>query len=371
MWPSSRRTTAAFVTVVLSLVIVTWGTVGVASGQSDDAYGVRQGGECFATTPLSGDEPVKQFYGYHSTIDNDSSAVGVSPSFSSEGTFDLQRAETSLLFLYAAPGGNLSLVVIHGARQEGEDGGVASFDVAGLPEDGEWVVKDDEYDSPNNTDRWNHSGTTAEIDWAWSRAATDGGAFAGLGDEFEVTVAPGFNGEAELFGADNWGVVEDWQLLSGNRSDPERVPLDMGENVTISSEPCGETGGTPEDGDESADVDDDSNEEEDDDDGDGVDGGDDRDGDDGNDDGPPGDGERGDGGADRGDDGGEPNREDGDDRENDRDDAEESRGSGSGDDDGDDDELPFGDDDVDADDDSDDDSDENDDDENDDENDDE
>jgi len=245
MTPSSGQPAVRSVTVLVVLAIVAWGSVGagIASGQSAESYAVRQGDQCIPTTPLSGDEPVKEFYGYESTFEDNPYTTAIGPGFSSEGTIDLQVAETSLLFLYASPDGNLSLVMIHGAREEGEDGGSASFDISGLPADGRWAVKDDDYDSPENDDRWSHGETTAEIHWAWSRSATDGGAFEGLGDEFEVTIDPAFNGEAELFGQVNWGVVENWTVLSGDRGSPNRTSLDLEENVTISSESC--DGGVP------------------------------------------------------------------------------------------------------------------------------
>lgn len=235
----SDRTSFSIVAAVAVLAVATAGVVGVANAQSADTYTVRQDGQCTEITPLDGNESVKAFYDYRSTIPENPYTTRWGPGFSSEGTTDLQEAETSVLFLYEDPSGVLSLVAIHDAREEGADGGAASFDVSGLPADGSWVVKDDEYDSPENVDRWRHDGTTADIDWAWSRSATDGGAFAGLGDDFDVTIDPAFNGEAELFVQSDWGVVEEWAFLSGDRANPERISLDRSEPVSVSTESCG------------------------------------------------------------------------------------------------------------------------------------
>ena len=249
MKPSSGQSAVRFVAALLVLAIVAWGAfgAGIASGQSEESYAVRQGDQCTPITPLSGDEPVLEFYGYQSTFEDNPYTTSIGPSFSSEGTLDLQVPETSLLFLYEDPGGNLSLVMVHGSREGGVDGGSASFDLSGLPADGRWAVKDDDYDSPNNEDTWTHGGTTAEIDWTWSRSATDGGAFSGLGDEFNVTIDPAFNGEAELFGVSNFGVVDNWTALSGDTERPDRTSLDLEENVTISTEPCAGAATTPDD----------------------------------------------------------------------------------------------------------------------------
>lgn len=228
----------ATTTLVLAASMTGASGVGVATAQESEPVTVRQDGECFRITPLEGNRSVKAFYDYRSTIEGNPYTTVPGPGFSSEGTVDLQRPETSLLFLHEDPNGTLSLVVVHGARETGEDGGAASFEMTGLPEDGTWAVKDDEYDSPNNTDSWRHGPTTAAVDWAWGESATDGGAYAGLGDDFAVTVDPAFNAEAALFTRSDWGVVDDWEVVSGNRSDPARTELDRFEPVTISTEPC-------------------------------------------------------------------------------------------------------------------------------------
>ena len=250
MTRSSRRLAVGSGTVLLVLVIVAWVAIGpgVAAGQSTGSYSVQQDDRCVAVTPLSGDESVLEFYGYESTFEDNPYTTSIGPGFSSVGTLDLQVPETSLLFLYSDSAGILSLVFVHGSREGGVDGGSASFDVTGLPADGRWAVKDDEYDSPNNEDDWTHGDTTAEIDWTWGRSATDGGAFEGLGDEFNVTIDPAFNGEAELFGQTHDGLVDNWTVLSGDREAPNRTSLDLEENVTVSSEPCEATTTVPEPG---------------------------------------------------------------------------------------------------------------------------
>ena len=272
--------TPQFVTIVLTVLAITGMTVAVAGAgvavagatadgdENGTTYSVRQGDQCYPISALTGDQSVKEFYDYRSTIEDNPYTTQEGSSFSSEGTKDLQRAETSILFLYEDPNGELSLVMVHGAREEGVDGGAASFEIEGLPAEGEWAVKDDEYDSPENLDQWEHGEETAEIHWVWSQYATDGGAFAGLGDDFEVTIHPAFNEDAELFDQSDGGSVDDWQALSDSGDDPERISLDLTRPITISTEPCdGDGAGVDEEEDEDEDEDEDK-----DGDGDGADG---------------------------------------------------------------------------------------------------
>ena len=249
MWHLSRGTAVIAVTAAVLLSVAAAGLAGVGSGQGTDRYAVEQGGECFTIEPLTGNESVLQFYDYHSTKEDNPYTTRIGPGFSSEGTIDLQRAETSLLFLYRDPAGNLSLVMIHGARAEGVDGGSATFDLGGLPADGRWAVKDDQYDSPDNYDDWRHGRTTARIDWTWAKYATDGGAYEGLGEDFSVTIEPAFNRDAALYARHYNGTVDEWQALSGDRADPERTALDRSEPVTIATGDC-EDGGRSDSGDD-------------------------------------------------------------------------------------------------------------------------
>ena len=246
---AERGSTVGFVVVVV-LAVVTAGAVGVAGAQtngsqSTDAYSIRQDGQCATITPLTGNDSAKEFYAYNLPYPDNPYATGLNESYSSEGTTDLQQNRTSLLFLHQSADGNLSLVMVHGTKGEGTDGGAASFEITGLPADGAWTVKDDDYNNSHNYDRWNHTNTTAAVDWTWGGNATDGGVYAGLGDDFRVTIDPAFNEEAALYGQHYNGTVEDWQALSGERTDPDRISLDRTEPVIISTEPCDDSTTAP------------------------------------------------------------------------------------------------------------------------------
>lgn len=241
-------------TVFVVFAVASAGVAGLAGGENREDHTVRQEDECFEVTPLEGTDSVKAFYDYHTPFPDNPYTTEQGESYSSEGTVDLQEERTSLLFLYRDADGTLSLVMVHGSFGDG-DGGSASFRIAGLPEDGRWAVKDDEYDGPSNYDRWGHGSTTARIDWTWGENATDGGAFEGLGDDFVVRVDPAFNEDAALYGQYYDGTVEDWQVLSGDRSDPDRTSLDLTEPVTISTEPCDDETTTTEDRDRDRDRD--------------------------------------------------------------------------------------------------------------------
>lgn len=234
-------------------------TVGGLAGrfQSDEAgYVLEQGGNCVPIQPLSGDLPVEEFYDYsirevYASDENGGRDPGSRPYYSSVGTTHLQQAGTSLLFLYEGPNGT-SLVAVHGrAGDRSSPGGSVSFDVAGLPSSGSWVVKDDLYRDPSsgelaatNYDRWSIDGADHRIDWTWGTAATDGGAFLGLGSGSTVSITPAFNEQAALWNQHYEGRVEEWQVLSGDARDPTRTSLDMSTAVTIRSGRCdGQSGG--------------------------------------------------------------------------------------------------------------------------------
>ena len=243
MWSANETIAATIVLAIVGAALAASGPVTVASAQADEPFTVRQEEQCYPVSPLTGNQAVFEFYDYRSTFPENPYTTQNGSGFSSEGTIDLQRADTSLLFLYEDAVGTVSLVMIHGDRERGDYGGAVSFNITGLPADGRWAVKDDEYDSDENLDRWQHGQRTAQIDWVWSRSATDGGAYEGLGDEFNVSIDPAFNAEAALFTQGDWGAVDDWQLLSGSRANATRIPLDRYEPVSISTTPCGESGG--------------------------------------------------------------------------------------------------------------------------------
>ena len=203
--------------------------VGVTGTSGDDSssesYVIQQGDRCIPITPLEyRDTEITEFYGYEPSLSAENPRQSQTP-------VGLEENGVSQLFLYRGPEG-LSLVVIHGD----ETGGAATFTISGLPEDGEWTVQDDSYDGA--TDEFDVDQDPAVIDWAWGSARrNDGGAFTGLGDEFEVTIEPAFNDAATLEPFSQ-GDIESWRVLSGDISDLETTELSLDEPVTIRTGSC-------------------------------------------------------------------------------------------------------------------------------------
>lgn len=202
------------------------------------SYAVQQGDECYRVSALSGDQPVREFYGYAIPRENSPYRGADGNSYSSEGTTGLQRPDTSILFLYEGPAGNLSLVFVHGNYGGEADGGSLSAEITGLPAEGRWAVKDDQYEGPSNYDRWSTDDSSARVDWTYAANRTDGGAYEGLGESFEVTVDPAFNQRAALYGEYYDGTIDRWSVVTGSRDDPGYRSLDMSEPVTVSRGTC-------------------------------------------------------------------------------------------------------------------------------------
>ena len=200
---------------------------------AESKYVIAQGGRCVPLAALSGDEPAAAFYDYRTPYSDPAA-----PTYSSYGTRDLQRPETSQLFLYDGPEG-LNLVVIHDALNDRTSGGAVTFEFENLA-GGEWVVGDDRYDAPSNYDRFSEtaSGDGWRVDWTWTTGRSDGGVYGPLGEEFAVTIRPAFNRAAALYGDHYEGEVTDWLALSGDRRDPKRIPLAMDEPLTIRTGTC-------------------------------------------------------------------------------------------------------------------------------------
>lgn len=214
--------------------------------QSNSQFVLVQGDRCVQIRPINGRVTVKKFYNYHlpaKYASDENGAIVGNPKYVSAGTTDLQRANTSLTFLYRGPKG-LSLVFIHGSvRHPG--GGAATFRISGLSKDGKWVVKDDYYRDPatgeradSNYDWWRVNGTTHRIDWTWGDSGTDGGAFRALGKDFMVTVLPAFNEAATLYERYYEGKITDWQFLSGGDRTKERISLDLSQPIRITTGEC-------------------------------------------------------------------------------------------------------------------------------------
>lgn len=220
------------------------------TAEEETEFTATQGDTTVELEPIEGDETAKEFYDFRlpDRYDNEASRnatngasfPGNGPYYGSAGTEDLQTGDTSLMFLYEGPEG-LSFVVVH-EGDGSDDGGSATFEITDLNGNGEWVVKDDYYlDSDgtiasSNYDRWNTSSNPQTIDWTWGGGGSDGGVFQPLSENFTFTISPAFNEEAGLYD-DNFydGEVDEWQVLSGDRNNPDRTTLDMEEEVTVTA----------------------------------------------------------------------------------------------------------------------------------------
>jgi len=207
---------------------------------------LEQGDRCVEVTALSGEVPVEELYDYRYPTNLFGGTDGsIGTTYSSEGTTDLQRDATSVLFLYDGPEG-LSLLAVHGRLDGDDDGGVVTFALEGVPDDATWVVRDDYYledgeQADSNFDRWGDGDDSdvQVVDWAYKGGRTDGGALRGLGESFEVTVDPAFNDAARLSeDHPSFGPIEHWEALSGSRESPERLSLRMDRPVTIRTGVC-------------------------------------------------------------------------------------------------------------------------------------
>ena len=217
-------------------------SVGAQSG-SNAQFSIEQDGKCIPIEPLSmSGLPIEEYYDYR-TPDTDPSSF----KYASFGTENLQRKDTSILFLYKGPKG-LSLVIIHDKIDAGK-GGAATFRMTNLPVKGKFVVKDDSYDASTNRDtfdyskhrNWNGKETaSANVSWTWQEGRSDGAVYRGLGNDFKFTIHPQFNKQAVLAGEGGVydGKIKKWEVLSGDINNPTRTKLNMNKGITISSKGC-------------------------------------------------------------------------------------------------------------------------------------
>ncbi|AGB31207.1 hypothetical protein Natpe_1302 [Natrinema pellirubrum DSM 15624] len=252
---SSRLPTGAAAVVVTVLLLV--GSVGGVAGQSGspiaqadtqqaDGYVVEQGSFCQPIEPLSSGESVESFYEYRS---HETHPEGTDRFYSSYGTTHLQRDNTSALFLHEGPEG-LSLVTVHGRLDTETPGGLVTYEIAGLPAESEWVVRDDNYTGDTRMDEFDRGDGWTSASWIFRDGRTDGGAIrGGLDGQFAVTIRPGFNEDSafadrrsELYDPDfdGDGEIEQWDVLSGAAGDGNRrteLPS-LEEPVTIRTGTC-------------------------------------------------------------------------------------------------------------------------------------
>ena len=259
---NSTRQTAVLSGLVALLMITSLFAPAVAAQseqpeQSPDdeerTYRIVQGDQAFEVRPIQGDVPVEEFYDYRYPYQSrEDPSWG--RSFSSHGTTAFQQDSTSILMLYEGPNG-VSLVAVHDKYYENRENGTAgssvSWQLDGLPEDGEWAVIDDDYDWRNESvekddihqlgadHRAGAAGNDGEppgdvdarLSWVWSNGRTDGMAYRGLGGEdVSITIDPAFNGDSyHRYGDDRRpdedpddpeegeeynGTIDDWQVIS-------------------------------------------------------------------------------------------------------------------------------------------------------------
>lgn len=166
-----------------------------ATAESPKTVVIDQGSTRYEVPVMSNSQTIEDFYNY----------------YHAEAHTGFERDDTSLLFFWEDNAG-VSLVCIHDKPYNG-DGGQVTFDFAGLPSAGGWVVKDDSGDSYTSQDRG---------EWAWNHRHTDGGAYRGV-DGANITITPSFDAG-----------IDSWQLLGGTASNPTRQELDLSKSLTIS-----------------------------------------------------------------------------------------------------------------------------------------
>ena len=258
---STRQT--AVLSGLIALLMITSLFAPVVSAQSEQpeqpaddeehTYRIVQGDQSFEVQPIQGEVPVEAFYDYRYPYqDRENPSWG--RSFSSQGTTDYQQDSTSILMLYEGPNG-VSLIAIHDKYHENPENGTAgssvSFQLTGLPEDGEWAVIDDDYDWRNESvekddihqlDADHRAGAAgndgeppgdvdARLSWVWTTGRSDGMAYRGLGGEdVSITIDPAFNENSyHRYGDDRRpdedpddpeegeeynGTIDDWQVIS-------------------------------------------------------------------------------------------------------------------------------------------------------------
>ena len=166
----------------------------------ETTYKLTQGSTEIEITPLSyEDYTIEEFYNYYSG--------------DSHTPTGLEKGDTSRMYLYEGPGGELSLVFMHDKPNADDSGGEAVYEFGGLPSDGSWVIQDD----PEN--EWADSFSRTRTEWNWKSNHTDGGAFRGGLAGAEFTISPQKQG------------TSNFEVLSGSTSDPTVTSLDSFEDV--------------------------------------------------------------------------------------------------------------------------------------------
>ncbi|RLM54038.1 PKD domain-containing protein [Halobellus sp. Atlit-31R] len=226
----------AGVATLVSTVLVVSLLSGVAVADEGGEIAVQQGETCRVVNAVESGQNATGFYDYRSP-----STEPYSYTYSSHGTVDYQQDDTSILLFHQGPDGT-SLVIVHdryAAADDGTNGGVASFDVSGLPAAGEWVVEDDNY--AEQTDSFSHNDAESDLDWVWADNRTDGAVFTGIDNESVIRIDPAFNDAADIEPSSERrdGEITSWQLIDASGDGFERVSLDsLGDPISIRRGGC-------------------------------------------------------------------------------------------------------------------------------------
>jgi hypothetical protein len=195
---------------------------------------VEQGDKCIPLTKVSPkkNETVEEFYDYRTPDSDPSGSYG-----SSGSAAGLQQDDKSVIFLFDGADG-LSLVMMHDKQGGSDSGGSVTFEFAGLPSDGEWAVKDDDYEGSTNYDTFETTKNGSTVNWTWGKGQSDGGAYRGLGKDTEIKLNPAFNEDAALYGEYYDGEITGWEALSTDSSELAWKSLDLNSPITIRAGTC-------------------------------------------------------------------------------------------------------------------------------------
>jgi PKD repeat protein len=171
-------------------------------------FEVTQGGLTRSVQPLVGTQDAAAFYAY--------------AGFDFSSTNPLAADDTTVLFLYRDPAGELYLFVIHDASTS-TTGGSVELSIQGIPAVADVLVQDD----PSNVDQNDtYDVATGRFTWVWGAGRTDGMVLGPLGPEFQLTITP-----VALTG------ITAVAFLSGDIAAPERIELNTVDSITLVGSP--------------------------------------------------------------------------------------------------------------------------------------
>jgi len=171
-------------------------------------FEVSQGGLTRSVQPLEGTQDAAAFYAY--------------AGFEFSSQCPLAADDTTVLFLYRDPAGELYLFVIHDMIG-GPTGGSAELSIQGIPPAASVLVEDD----PANVDRNDvYDVAAGRFTWVWGPGRTDGMVIGPLGPEFRLTIVP-----VALTG------ITSVAFLSGDLAAPERIELNTVDPITLLGSP--------------------------------------------------------------------------------------------------------------------------------------